>query len=278
MVQSAKVPVKNMSDQYLRQRTAPDDTADTALNDNNIEDDAYLPYDVSADFSCEVMDHAPTTSHGTYLDGIDDGLEPLEDYTEGGYHPIHLNDYLEASMRYRVLHKVGHGGFGTVWLCRDEQTARYVAVKVMTGETDPKDLADLSLARLDQSFAGAEYIAIPTDDFVIEGPNGKHQCIVLPLLGPRVAPDLWMHMDREPGPVLRKMAHQSAQALQFLHENKLCHGGRFVNFSTCTVWFGDKVYRFSTIQYPRQACQPRPPERGGAQFAFATTPNSPCEN
>ncbi|KAL1860484.1 hypothetical protein VTK73DRAFT_7297 [Phialemonium thermophilum] len=170
------------------------------------------------------VDHARATSNGTYLEGINEGLEPLDEYRDGGYHPIHLGDTLGASGRYRVLHKLGHGGFGTVWLCRDTRDAGYVAVKVMVGDVTPETIPDLTLARLDRSAPGAEYIAIPLDSFSLEGPNGSHQCIVLPVLGPCVSPSLWFRIKNEPGPVLRGMAQQAARAMDFLHKNGLCHG------------------------------------------------------
>ena len=183
------------------------------------------PDDMSVD-SFGTLDHAPATAHGTYLDGINEGLERLGEYQPGGYHPIHLGDHLGASDRYCVLHKLGHGGFGTVWLCRDTQDARYVAVKVMVGDVTPSQLHDLKLAGLDRSVPGAEHIATPLDHFSVEGPNGTHQCIVLPVLGPCVSPDLWIGMEKDPGLVLRKLAYQAAQAMDFLHKNGMCHGGR----------------------------------------------------
>ncbi|POS72633.1 CMGC protein kinase [Diaporthe helianthi] len=170
------------------------------------------------------LDHAPATSLGIYLDGINEGLEPLEDYQDGGFHPVHLGDALGASNRYRVIHKLGHGGFGTVWLCRDSQDLLgYVAVKVMVADINPENLQDLTLTRVNQTSPGAEYIGIPLDSFSITGPNGEHQCIVLPVLGPCVSPRLWLSL-KDPVPILRKMAYQSVLAMKFLHENNLCHG------------------------------------------------------
>lgn len=174
------------------------------------------------DISC--LDHAPATSHGTYLAGTQDRVENLEDYQAGGYHPIHLGDRLGNTGRYHVIHKLGYGGFSTVWLCSDSQEGKYVAVKVLTADVSADDLPDLRLIDLDKSAHGVEYINIPIDHFSLEGPNGTHQCLVLTLLGPHISPDFWIEMEN-PGPILRKFCQQTAYALKFLHQNGLCHGG-----------------------------------------------------
>ncbi|KAH8645382.1 kinase-like domain-containing protein [Tricladium varicosporioides] len=188
----------------------------TADSDDLVRDDEF-----SDDISC--LDHAPATSHGTYLAGTQDDVENLEDYQAGGYHPIHLGDHLGNTGRYHVIHKLGHGGFSTVWLCRDSEEGKYVAVKVLTADISADDLLDLRLRDLDRSAPGAEYINIPKDYFVLEGPNGTHQCLVLTLLGPRVSPRIWVEM-QNPGPTLRKFCQQAACGLKFLHQNGLCHG------------------------------------------------------
>jgi hypothetical protein len=46
--------------------------------------------------------------------------ERLEKYTPGGYHPVTLGD-LFHSERYKVSHKLGWGGFSTVWLAFDRE-------------------------------------------------------------------------------------------------------------------------------------------------------------
>src|SRR5258705_5078273 len=45
--------------------------------------------------------------------------EPLEDYTRGGYHPVGLGDVFQD--RYKVVRKLGWGGYSTVWLTHDQR-------------------------------------------------------------------------------------------------------------------------------------------------------------
>jgi hypothetical protein len=42
-------------------------------------------------------------------------IEPLVLYRPGGYHPTTLDDTLHDG-RYRLAHKLGYGGYATVWL------------------------------------------------------------------------------------------------------------------------------------------------------------------
>lgn len=53
--------------------------------------------------------------------------EPLEQYSFGGYHPVHLSDLLKNG-QYEIIHKLGFGSFATVWLARDHQYARSLLI------------------------------------------------------------------------------------------------------------------------------------------------------
>ena len=77
-------------------------------------------------------------------------------YRPGGYHPVELGD--KFNNRYVVEHKLGHGGYSTVWLARDLQHEhkRLVALKIMMSD----------------------------DEFTTHGPNGNHRCLVTEVLGP----------------------------------------------------------------------------------------------
>jgi len=53
-----------------------------------------------------------------YTCGID--AEPLHRYCPGGYHPVHLGDVL-GSGRYQITHKLGWGGYSTVWAAKEQR-------------------------------------------------------------------------------------------------------------------------------------------------------------
>ncbi|MCJ1403024.1 hypothetical protein MMC11_006246, partial [Xylographa trunciseda] len=84
-----------------------------------------------------------------HLNNVEDG----EKYRRGGYHPIHLGDTFNDG-RYRVLHKLGYGGFSTVWLARDANQDRLVSLKVLTAEASRRPTEFKLLRRLDEYAQG----------------------------------------------------------------------------------------------------------------------------
>jgi serine/threonine-protein kinase SRPK3 len=56
--------------------------------------------------------------------------EPLHRYRQGGYHPLTLGECLKAG-RYKVLHKLGWGGYSTVWAARDQRLYKLVCLAVV---------------------------------------------------------------------------------------------------------------------------------------------------
>ena len=44
-------------------------------------------------------------------------VENIEGYQTGGYHPVTIGDTFGG--QYKIIHKLGFGGFATVWLARD---------------------------------------------------------------------------------------------------------------------------------------------------------------
>lgn len=155
-----------------------------------------------------------------------DDVEDLEKYEVGGFHPIHLGDEFDG--RYRIVHKLGHGGFSTVWLARDLQSERYVAMKFITARSsedyqDFKIMQDL-MRQEPSEMVFKDHFTPLLDHFWLDGPNGHHLCLVSLPLGPTV--------ERAAGDgsrlypyVARTVALESVRALARLHSQGICHGG-----------------------------------------------------
>lgn len=47
-------------------------------------------------------------------------VEDLNGYCPGGYHPVWIGDKLHDG-RYEIVHKLGYGGYSTIWLACDLQ-------------------------------------------------------------------------------------------------------------------------------------------------------------
>jgi len=185
--------------------------------------DLSLPRSPGSTLTVEDMVHVE--SNGLHLDLAPFGLEHIHDYEPGGHHPVHLGDVYGNNGRYRVIHKLGHGGFANVWLCRDteaKEATKYVALKILMAETSSDDCPELRVNQLKGD--GAESICIPLDHFKIHGPNGSHISFVCPVLGPNVSLGLF-RASADPDNDLRNLSLQVAKAVKFLHSQGICHGG-----------------------------------------------------
>ncbi|KAI5867704.1 kinase-like domain-containing protein [Durotheca rogersii] len=163
------------------------------------------------------------------LQGAPFGLEELHDYELGGHHPVHLGDMLHQ--RYRVVHKLGSGGYAIVWLCRDMSSApgySYVAAKIISAEGSTPACPELRVTKLTEltkeSGAARGLLCLPLDRFDIEGPNGTHYVFVYPVLGPRVSRLIHLGSSGDPGAVLRRISSQTTEAMALLHSIGICHG------------------------------------------------------
>jgi len=161
--------------------------------------------------------------------------EELSKYCPGGYHPIHLGDVYKAG-RYRIVHKLGWGGYSTVWLARDQNTNRNVALKVNVSDAPPvrnelgilQQISQLSFEEPSTSFSAVvKYL----DDFQIEGPNGFHHCIVTELLGPSIITALAQYdfpSNRLPARWAKGITRQLLTTLGSLHRHGIAHGGKLM--------------------------------------------------
>ncbi|KOC15951.1 hypothetical protein AFLA70_169g002291 [Aspergillus flavus AF70] len=152
-------------------------------------------------------------------------VERMEYYEPVGYHPVKIGDCFHN--RYRVIHKLGHGSYSTIWLARDEISNTNVAVKVCRANSNPRKI-DI-LARLSNpkqpSDTGRSIIPSILDKFNIQGPNGTHVCLVTSPARMSVSDakkESWISLFQLE--VARAIAAQLVIAVQYIHSQGFVHG------------------------------------------------------
>ncbi len=152
--------------------------------------------------------------------------ESSSEYRQGGFHPIILGDYIGSEKRLRVVHKLGHGGFATVWLCRDTHEEQWKAVKVMSANVSTEDCTELRAVKFfaneSQEALDAGHIVLPSEHFWINGPNGRHLCLVLPVLGASISQAWATNCNNQEW--RKKVSVQLIEAMAFMHSVGVCHG------------------------------------------------------
>lgn len=174
--------------------------------------------------------------------------EKISRYRPGGYHPVCIDDNLKDS-RYKICHKLGYGGFSTVWLARDKMYVilgtlvhrfalltchrlnRWVSIKVtITGSAKAsRELQNIrSIMEHTKNKPGSQSISQLLDIFVHHGPNGAHCCLVFELLGPTLATVLQPYYkdNRHLRPeTVFKISKQLLRAIALIHQVGYAHGG-----------------------------------------------------
>lgn len=186
-----------------------------------------------------------------------------ESYRPGGYHPVQLGDTF-LNGRFHVIRKIGYGSFSTVWLAHDDlsvsllrgalkTSARWltvsplssnklVAIKVVVARLDQSTLdKEICLyhklakvaphSSLSQNFVGLK------EQFQLEGPNGRHNCLVFDSMGPDLPTTIRRSREyqvgqpwdddfcqRFPLQLAKKVLREVLLGLQFLHANRIVHG------------------------------------------------------
>jgi serine/threonine-protein kinase SRPK3 len=109
-----------------------------------------------------------------------------------------------------------------VWLARDLDQHRYVALKVLRADASDREIKVLE--RLKNAGRSAR-IAQLHEKFTIRGPNGFHHCLVLDVGGPSLR-HVSIYCKRAPMSILKPAARKLAEGLAVLHSAGICHGGK----------------------------------------------------
>lgn len=112
----------------------------------------------------------------------------------------------------------GFGAYSTTWLARDQTAGKYVAIQ----ESDI-----LGLLGQGDAHPGKDIIPPVLDEFVLDGPNGTHRCLVTVPARMSVAEAKDVSSSRLfQLPVARAIVAQLVQAVAFLHARGVVYGGR----------------------------------------------------
>ncbi|KAJ5978391.1 hypothetical protein N7501_001733 [Penicillium viridicatum] len=232
--------------------------------------------------------------------------EGIDRYCPGGFHPVSIGDEFNGG-RYTVHHKLGFGESATVWLATTNDICvvplsfqkdtgqpifstprirrggvQWVALKILAAHIkEPKELRNLQYLRHQVNDRPILYnIVALLDNFLIEGPNGTHHCLVLECAGPSFElieqsidfnnyshfltagksefddPADHLGMDLFPLPFLIQGV---LTTVQYMHSLGLCHGG----ISTSNIaWAGGNAL-------PRYASRQELDETLGSQQAVS---------
>lgn len=149
--------------------------------------------------------------------------EDASDYVKGGYHPVQVGETFKDG-RYIVIQKLGWGHFSTVWLSRDTETGRHVALKVVRSashytETALDEIKLLQkIVEANPNHPGRAHVVSLLDSFEHVGPNGKHVCMVFEVLGENLLGLIkkWQHRGI-PMPLVKQITKQVLLGLDYLH-------------------------------------------------------------
>lgn len=163
-----------------------------------------------------------------------ENVESLENYGPGGYHPVHLGDRFSAG-RYEVVHKLGHGRYSTIWLCKDLQEQDWVSVKVTISDDNSVPRRQglehqiyRTLRNGNPEHPGKRFVNLLLDDFLLNGPNGQHQCFVFPFAMDNIAIAKEASISDNhmfPTGVARSIVTQLLLALSYIHSCGIVHAG-----------------------------------------------------
>ncbi|RDA86387.1 hypothetical protein CP532_1076 [Ophiocordyceps camponoti-leonardi (nom. inval.)] len=148
-----------------------------------------------------------------------EGVEDLERYCEGGYHPVEIGNVLDG--RYHIVDKLGFGTWSTVWLARDSFEERYVAIKIGVANASSRE-TEILAALAPGTTDGCDTIPRLLATFWVKGPNGSHPCFVTEAARCSVADSFCD--DMFPLHVARALAYELAYTVAYVHSCGYVHG------------------------------------------------------
>lgn len=148
-------------------------------------------------------------------------------YKASEHYPVRMQQTFQD--RYRVKTKLGYGSASTVWLCRDVIKSRDVALKIYIHNSKANRELPIyeHINQVQSKSGGPPLVRQLFDSFEIQGPDGKHVCLVHELKGRTLQELKDMLPNKVFNPyVLRYFLRRIVAGLEFLHkEAHIIHTG-----------------------------------------------------
>ena len=122
-----------------------------------------------------------------------------------------------------MVRKLGWGNFSTVWQCKDLVENSQVAVKVNKSHRDVTEMAEdeikllKCIGKASTSHPGSKHVLRLVEHFEVEGPNGRHVCLSLQLLGYSLLRCYKPGQEGMPLEKVKEVMNQVMLGLDFLH-------------------------------------------------------------
>ncbi|KAK2786742.1 hypothetical protein FQN53_006218 [Emmonsiellopsis sp. PD_33] len=194
-----------------------------------LPDKATIP-PVCGDSDTDTTDLGSFASTETEEEDIEELAEPFYKYskkdTSRVFCPICIGEVLNK--RYCIEHKLGHGGFATVWLAHDLETGTDVALKIMasgkSGELEVRMQEEIM-----QSVQDISHLVTYLATFSLSGEDGcDHRVLVFPWRGDCLDT---LRVKKMSMATRMSAARQLLEALESLHNAGIVH--RDLNDRNC---------------------------------------------
>ncbi|KAI9861943.1 MAG: serine/threonine protein kinase, CMGC group [Trichoglossum hirsutum] len=176
-------------------------------------------------YGSTTLSHSPSSASSNNDDPAENTAdeEDSEDYCKGGYHPVTVGETFKDA-KYTVVRKLGWGHFSTVWLSRDNETGKHVALKVVRSAAHYTETAVDEIKLLNKivganpNHPGRRHCVSLLDSFEHKGPNGVHVCMVFEVLGENLLGLIkrWNHRGI-PMQLVKQITKQVLLGLDYLH-------------------------------------------------------------